>query len=49
MEKITDPMISCNGRIYSLAGLKRLLGRVTNSGCSRDSKISKRKTPNGKI
>ena len=32
MEKIADPLIDGKGRVYSLAGLKRLLRAVTNDG-----------------
>ena len=32
MERIADPLVSAAGRIYSLKGLKRLLGAVTKDG-----------------
>lgn len=49
MQQIKDPMISCNGRIYSLAGLKLLLQEVTKDVSDRKNKISERKKRNGKI
>ena len=49
MHKIKDPMISCNGRIYSLAGLKLLLTRVTKGVCSEKNNSEKRKKQNGEI
>lgn len=51
MAHITDPVISRSGRIYSLAGVKRLLGEVTKRGCYvGNTKTQKRKTRSyGKI
>lgn len=49
MHKIKDPMISCNGEIYSLAGLKLLLTQVTKSVCDEERNSEKRKKQNGKI
>ena len=49
MPKIKDPMISCNGRVYSLAGLKLLLTRVTKGVCSEKNNSEKRKKQNGEI
>lgn len=49
MHQIKDPMISCNGQVYSLAGLKLLLSRVTKGVCSEKVNSEKRKKQNGKI
>lgn len=49
MQQIKDPMISCNGRVYSLAGLKLLLKEVTKGVSDGKSKISERKKKNGKV
>ena len=49
MQKIKDPMISCNGEVYSLAGLKLLLAGLTNGVCCGEKKIVKGKKRNGKI
>jgi hypothetical protein len=49
MQQIKDPMISCNGSIYSLAGLKLLLKEVTKDVSGGKRKISERKKKNGKV
>ena len=49
MQQIKDPMISCNGRVYSLAGLKLLLKEVTKGVSDGKNKISKRKKKNGQV
>ena len=49
MQQIKDPMISCNGRVYSLAGLKLLLKEVTKDVSDGKSKIPERKKKNGKV
>ena len=49
MQKIKDPMISCNGSVYSLAGLKLLLAEVTKGAVGRENETAERKKKNGKI
>ncbi|MBR1953118.1 MAG: hypothetical protein IKA32_11095 [Lentisphaeria bacterium] len=49
MQQIKDPMISCNGRIYSLAGLKLLLQEVTKNVSGGKTKSSERKNKHGKV
>ena len=53
MKEITDPLIDAKGRVYSLRGLKRLLGAVTKDGRTvtgaADGRRSERRVRCGKI
>jgi len=48
MEKITDPLIGAGGRIYSLRGLKLLLGAVTKDGRTVTG-VTKKRRPERRV